>query len=266
MVGGVLEQEEEDLNINTWDEEAEHIKVAQVSCEFAFLAREVVAQLVSLDENTFANIRVGINCGPVVTGLSGTTTPHFSVVGETVSLARRLECNSRPSTVHASAAFVDLLEHPYAQPHKFAISRRPASPAGAAAESLGLGLGLGLGAAAESLAEATTATMNAAADAESAASKLMRHTDASIGFFVEMLSTSVDEHYGHLNKILCLMRDVASQGDYVYSTNGKVVRAGDGGGRKFEFFYVPLDKSTVDVALDDTEGSAYDDTVKWLAL
>lgn len=114
VVGGVLGLEEDHENdpSQSWDEEAEQSRLADVTSQFAFLARDAARSLVSMvrrsapipllvsfsfvaltvsspclhsslllsppqDDGSSVQLRVGVHCGPVVTGLSGSTTPHY---------------------------------------------------------------------------------------------------------------------------------------------------------------------------------------------
>ncbi|HEY7131440.1 MAG TPA: adenylate/guanylate cyclase domain-containing protein [Candidatus Limnocylindrales bacterium] len=54
-------------------------------------------------------IRIGIDCGPVVSGVIGTRTFAYDVWGDTVNVASRLEGSSEPGRIHVSATVAALL-------------------------------------------------------------------------------------------------------------------------------------------------------------
>ncbi len=54
-------------------------------------------------------VRIGLHTGPVVTGLIGTKLPKFSIFGDTMNTASRMESTSKPGRIQVGDG-VDLQE------------------------------------------------------------------------------------------------------------------------------------------------------------
>ena len=86
------------------------------------LATEPVAE--DMPELGRVRLRVGLNSGPVVSSMIGATTPRWSLFGDTVNVASRMETTSLPGRVHISAATAgEIMRHSKSLAKQ--IQRRP---------------------------------------------------------------------------------------------------------------------------------------------
>lgn len=98
-------------------------EVTLATCQFALLIREAV-QMVPLDEVSFVKVRIGIHTGSIVTGINGTVVPRFSVFGDSVNVAARMETTGKTNRVHVSGAFADLLNRAQRGAPEFTLQTR----------------------------------------------------------------------------------------------------------------------------------------------
>ena len=126
VVGGIIDEEENE------EDESEAVRsssnqdlllrnfgVVNSMCQFALLVRKACRE-VRMNQSTFVQIRIGINCGPIITGLSGHLTPSFHVFGDTVNVASRMEKTGVADRVHVSSEFYSLVQHsPFAALYQF---------------------------------------------------------------------------------------------------------------------------------------------------
>ena len=69
--------------------------------------------LIDLDDPTrgCVLIRVGFHSGPVIANVTGTRLPKYSIVGDTINTASRMESNSLPGRIQCSSHAQELLKN-----------------------------------------------------------------------------------------------------------------------------------------------------------
>ena len=80
----------------------------------ATMARLALALVAAAHEHAWPDgtqleVRVGLHCGAVTSGVLGDKLPHWGVFGHNVVLASRMESAGMPGRVHVSAAFAEAL-------------------------------------------------------------------------------------------------------------------------------------------------------------
>ena len=80
--------------------------------EFALGSMQAANEtLIDLDnpDRGYVQIRVGLNSGPVLTNVIGTRNPHYTLFGDAVNTASRMESNSLPGRIQCSETTANLL-------------------------------------------------------------------------------------------------------------------------------------------------------------
>jgi class 3 adenylate cyclase len=68
----------------------------------AFECCDIVSKIYHGEENTPLQVRIGLHCGPVLSGVVGTKKPQFSLFGDTVNTAARMQSTGEAMGVQMS--------------------------------------------------------------------------------------------------------------------------------------------------------------------
>ncbi|KXZ51386.1 hypothetical protein GPECTOR_12g348 [Gonium pectorale] len=90
-----------------------------VVIDFA-IRMQAMARRVKNAQGEPVQIRIGIHTGPVVGGVLGAKTPRFSVYGDTVNVASRMESHGLPGKIHISGESYNRI----VDKHKYAVRER----------------------------------------------------------------------------------------------------------------------------------------------
>jgi len=88
------------------DTSVDHVRIVT---EYALTVRKVISLVLNPITQEPLRIRIGIHTGKVTAGIAGYLTPHWSLFGDTVNTAARMETNSLPGKIHVSESTANIL-------------------------------------------------------------------------------------------------------------------------------------------------------------
>lgn len=104
-----------------------HTDHAAILATLALDMMQVVENAASATEPSFA-FRIGINTGPVVAGVIGTTRLHYDVWGDAVNTASRMESHSLPGRIQISQSTHEALNGDFNRVHRGTIDIKGKGP------------------------------------------------------------------------------------------------------------------------------------------
>jgi len=84
-----------------------------VRCEalrLFYMARDMLYRAYDIFKENPLMLRVGLHCGPVASGVIGVRSPKFTLLGDTMNTASRMESTGIPGWIQVSKEYADLLE------------------------------------------------------------------------------------------------------------------------------------------------------------
>ncbi len=81
--------------------------------EILLIAFEFIdsTKFLKINKDYIPEIRIGIHCGPVISGLLGLDIPRLCIVGNTVNFSSRLQTTSEPNKIHISKEIYEYIKN-----------------------------------------------------------------------------------------------------------------------------------------------------------
>ncbi|KAF5837936.1 hypothetical protein DUNSADRAFT_3657 [Dunaliella salina] len=107
--GGIMSPRHSTREFGLVVEDQDPVEAAARVLDFAKAMLEAAKQVKMPDTNEPVRVRVGLHTGDVVSGLIGSKLPKFSIFGDTMNTASRMESTGLPGRIHVSETTQRLL-------------------------------------------------------------------------------------------------------------------------------------------------------------